>query len=140
MTRPNDPFFDQRIADWLEADPLRAPDRVLEVVLAALPSIPRRRTFRAPRRFIAMPMSFRLAIAAAVAIAVLGVGGAVAVGPPALRAGLAAVAVRHHGRRPPHARPQPRRGPPEDAVGPTGRGLALVLPGRAVLRPRARRL
>jgi Tol biopolymer transport system component len=84
MTRPNDPFFDQRIADWLETDPTRAPDQVLEVVLAALPAISRRRTVSPPRRFLAMPMSMRLAVAAAVAIAVLGFGGAVYLNLPAV--------------------------------------------------------
>ena len=48
MTRPPDPLFDQRIADWLEDDPHDAPGQVLEIVLAALPSIPRRRAARAP--------------------------------------------------------------------------------------------
>ena len=38
-----DPAFDPRIADWLEADPDRAPREVLDTVLAALPSIPQRR-------------------------------------------------------------------------------------------------
>jgi Tol biopolymer transport system component len=84
MTRSNDPFFDQRIADWLEGDPMQAPDQVLEVVLAALPSISRRRTVVVTRRFLAMPMSMRLAVAAAVAVAVLGFGGAVYVNLPAV--------------------------------------------------------
>jgi hypothetical protein len=43
MTRPMDPLFDERVADWLEDDPDRAPGLVLETVLAALPSIPQRR-------------------------------------------------------------------------------------------------
>jgi hypothetical protein len=46
MTRLTDPVFDQRIADWLEGDPLDAPSQVLDTVLAALPSIPRRRASR----------------------------------------------------------------------------------------------
>ena len=34
------PEFDPRIADWLEGDPDRAPEQVLETVLAALPFDP----------------------------------------------------------------------------------------------------
>ena len=93
MTRTTDPLFDQRIADWLEDDPQQAPAQVLEIVLAALPSIPRTRTIRAPGRFIAMPMAFRLAFAVVAVIAVLGLGGAVylnlpAVGGPSPTSGL----------------------------------------------------
>lgn len=43
MTRQPDPLFDDRIADWLEGDPDRAPDQALEIVLAAVPSIRQRR-------------------------------------------------------------------------------------------------
>src|SRR5665811_1503910 len=74
MTRPTDPLFDQRIADWLEDDPRHAPGQVLETVLAALPSIPRRRVSRLPWRFTTMPMLTRLAAAAFVGV--LAVGGA----------------------------------------------------------------
>src|SRR5450759_4633159 len=73
MTRPTDPLFDQRIADWLEDDPRHAPGQVLETVLAALPSIPRRRVSRLPWRFSTMNMLTRLAAAAV--IGVLAVGG-----------------------------------------------------------------
>lgn len=72
MTRSTDPFFDQRIADWLEGDPRQAPDQVLETVLAALPLIPRRRVYRAP--WDTAPALARLAVAAA--ICALAVGGA----------------------------------------------------------------
>ena len=74
MSRPTDPLFDQRIADWLEDDPSYAPGHVLDTVLAALPSIPRRRASRVPLRFTTAPMFTRLAAAAA--IGVLAVGGA----------------------------------------------------------------
>ena len=43
MTRQSDPLFDDRVADWLEGDPDRAPDQALEIVLAAFPSIRQRR-------------------------------------------------------------------------------------------------
>jgi hypothetical protein len=82
MTRPTDPLFDQRIADWLEGDPVHAPDQVLEIVLAALPSIPRRRASGVPWRFIAMPISVRWPVAAAAAAVVLVVGVAMYVNRP----------------------------------------------------------
>jgi hypothetical protein len=40
MNSTIDPLFDQRVADWLEADPDRAPAQVLESILAAAPTIP----------------------------------------------------------------------------------------------------
>ena len=73
MTRST-PEFDQRIADWLEADPSAAPGDVLSTVVAAIPSIPQaRRGFLAPWRFDRMPTYLRLAAAAAI-VAVVGVG------------------------------------------------------------------
>jgi hypothetical protein len=69
------PGFDQRIADWLEDDPDDAPDIVLATVLAAFPSIPQRRAMRVPWRFQTMSFSARFA-AAAIAIAIVAVGGA----------------------------------------------------------------
>lgn len=74
MTRPMeppDPFFDDRIADWLETDPQRAPDPVLDTILAALPSIPQRRLGRRSWRFPAMTTPLKIA-AAAVAILFVG--------------------------------------------------------------------
>jgi hypothetical protein len=76
MTGPTDPLFDQRIADWLEGDPLDAPGQVLDTVLAALPSIPRRRASRVPWGFNTTRSSSRWPVAAAAVIAVLAVGGA----------------------------------------------------------------
>lgn len=38
------PMFDQRVADWLEDDPDVAPSQVLDTIVAAMPSIPQRRT------------------------------------------------------------------------------------------------
>ncbi len=76
MTRPTDPLFDQRIADWLEDDPLHAPDQVLDTVLAALPSVPRRRASRVPWRLTAMPTSVRWPVTVAAVVAVLAIGGA----------------------------------------------------------------
>ncbi|HEY4632846.1 MAG TPA: hypothetical protein VIH00_02930, partial [Candidatus Limnocylindrales bacterium] len=72
MTRSSDPLFDQRIADWLEDDPSYAPGHVLDTVLAALPSIPRRRASRVPLGFTTMPMFTRLAAAAAIGVLVVG--------------------------------------------------------------------
>ena len=76
MTRPTDPLFDQRIADWLEEDPAHAPSQVLDTVLAALPSIPGPRASRAPRRLLATPSSARWLVAATVVIGVVVFGGA----------------------------------------------------------------
>ena len=72
MTGPNDPLFDQRIADWLEHDPDHAPVQALEVVLAAVPSIRQRHAWRAPRRFLTMPMFTRVAAAAVIGALALG--------------------------------------------------------------------
>jgi hypothetical protein len=68
MKRPPDPTFDQRVADWLEEDPSRAPDEVLGAILAAFPSIGQRRVKRMRWR---SPSMDRFAAAAAVAIVVV---------------------------------------------------------------------
>jgi hypothetical protein len=73
------PGFDPRIADFLEADPDRAPDVVLETVLAAFPSIAQRRAARL--RWLSGPATRGLAAAAA-AVVVL-VASAIALWPPA---------------------------------------------------------
>ena len=70
-----DPAFDPRIADWLEADPDRAPGEVVDTILAALPSVPQRRAFRVPWRFPEMSTN---RIALAVLAIVLIAGGAFA--------------------------------------------------------------
>jgi len=62
-----DPDFDPRIADWLEDDPDRAPDAVLETVIAALPSIPQRRV-RVPWRFQSMIRFAQLGTVAAIVV------------------------------------------------------------------------
>jgi hypothetical protein len=64
------PDFDQRLADWLEEDPDRAPAATLSTVLAAFPSIPQRRAARVPWRFPAMPRFALLGAAAAMIVAV----------------------------------------------------------------------
>ena len=74
MTRSADPGFDPRIADWLENDPGRAPGQVMQVVAAALPSLPQRRPWRTFWRLYPVP---RIALAAA--LAALLVIGAVAI-------------------------------------------------------------
>ncbi len=73
-----DPAFDPRIADWLEADPDRAPREVLDTVLAAMPSIPQRHALRAPWRF--PTMSFPARAAALIAVGLLVIAGAVVFG------------------------------------------------------------
>jgi hypothetical protein len=73
-TFDRDPLFDPRISDWLEDDPDRSPDIVLETVTAAFRSIPQRRAARVPWRFPLMSMPARVAVAAV--IGVLLVGGA----------------------------------------------------------------
>jgi hypothetical protein len=78
MTRHNDPGFDPRIADWLEADPDHAPPEVLRTVESALPSIPQRRVLRLPWRNL--PMNRPVLVLATVGLlAALGIG-AVTVG------------------------------------------------------------
>lgn len=68
------PEFDQRVADWLEADPTAAPPDVLTTVVAALPSIPQgRRALDAPWRFTQMTNLMRAAAGLAI-VAVVGVG------------------------------------------------------------------
>ena len=68
-----DPEFDLRISDWLEADPDVAPSPVLALVAAAIPSIPQRASHGAgmPRG----PLSLDVRIAAAVAAGLIVVGG-----------------------------------------------------------------
>ena len=82
MTRPTDPLFDQRIADWLEDDPVQAPGQVLEIVLAAFPSTPRRRDFGARWRPSTVPRNIRWPAAAAAVIVVLALGGALYLNRP----------------------------------------------------------
>ncbi|MEP6639592.1 MAG: kelch repeat-containing protein [Chloroflexota bacterium] len=72
MNRSTERDFDQRIADWLEDDPNLAPRQTLDTVLAAFPSIPQRRTWRAPRRFRTMNTPLRLAMAAVIGVLVVG--------------------------------------------------------------------
>lgn len=68
------PVFEEHLTDWLEDGPTDAPDRVLETILAALPSIPQRRVaWRVPWRFFPMNGFARwVGGAAAVLIAVGG--------------------------------------------------------------------
>jgi Tol biopolymer transport system component len=75
MDRPDADLFEPRIADWLEGDPQRAPELVLDTVLAAFPSIPQRRAHRAPWR--SRQMNRYAALAAGIAaVAVVAAGGA----------------------------------------------------------------
>lgn len=70
-TFDRDPLFDPRVSDWLEADPDRAPEIVLDTVTAAFGSIPQRRSSRAPWRFPAMITPARLAVAAVFGVLLL---------------------------------------------------------------------
>ena len=74
MSRPHDPDFEPRIADWLEADPDRAPADLMQVVESALPSIPQRRVMHLPWRFPPMSSFAKLAVAAIAVIAVGALG------------------------------------------------------------------
>jgi hypothetical protein len=62
-------LFDDRIAEWLENDPLEAPPQVLQTVLAAMPSVPQRRVGLAwlPA---ALPRAWQLAAAVVLVLAV----------------------------------------------------------------------
>ena len=79
-TFDRDPLFDPRISDWLEADPDRAPEIVLETVVAALPSIPQRHASRLPWRFPAMS-TFAKVAATAIAVIAIGTVGVIALQP-----------------------------------------------------------
>jgi hypothetical protein len=68
---PSDELFDDRIADWLEEDPVLAPAQVLETVRAALPSVPQRRPLPLPWQ-LGPAIRFGLAAAAIVVVIVLG--------------------------------------------------------------------
>jgi hypothetical protein len=60
-------LFDDRIAEWLEDDPVDAPPQLLETVLAAAPSIQQRRSGVAWRQ-PSMPLPVQLAAAVAVLV------------------------------------------------------------------------
>jgi hypothetical protein len=72
------PYFDDRIADWLEDDPTVAPAQVLDTVLAAVPSISQRRgpaawLRRAPFRVAPFPLvRLAMVVASLVLAALLG--------------------------------------------------------------------
>src|SRR5215212_1442204 len=80
MNRSDEQLFDTRIADWLEEDPTTAPDQALDVVLAALPSIRQRRSWRALRRFSEMTTPLRFALGGA-AVLILALGAFNLLGP-----------------------------------------------------------
>ena len=62
-------LFDDRIAEWLEDDPVKAPAQLLETVLAAVPSVPQRRAGSAWQP-AALPRPWQLAAAAVLVVAV----------------------------------------------------------------------
>jgi dipeptidyl aminopeptidase/acylaminoacyl peptidase len=121
------PGFDQRIADWLEDDPDDAPDIVLTTVLAAFPSIPQRRATRVPWRFQTMSLSARL-VAAAIALAVVAVGGAIVLrpgGPSNVAATPSALS--------PASQTLPSVGPSTSPIGSRGAVDYSALPGRILM-------
>lgn len=118
MTRLTDPLFEQRIADWLEEDPSEAPDQVLEVVLAALPSIQRRRAAGAAWRLTTMPAR----LAAAAVIAALAVGGAFYVTRPGQPA-IGAPSQTPEDSVSPSVATSPAPSTTAETPGPTGAGL-----------------
>lgn len=61
-------LFDDRIADWLENDPVKAPPQLLETVLAAVPSVPQRRAGLAWQP-AALPRVWQLAAAVVLVLA-----------------------------------------------------------------------
>jgi hypothetical protein len=68
--------FEDHLTDWLEDGPTDAPDRVLETILAALPSIPQRRVaWRVPWRF--QPLNGFARWVAGAAALIIAVGGLV---------------------------------------------------------------
>jgi hypothetical protein len=69
------PVFEDHLGDWLKDGPTDAPDRVLDNILAAFPSIPQRRV--APRLPWGLPRvnSAARALAGIAAIAVVAAGG-----------------------------------------------------------------
>lgn len=85
MTTRSDPGFDQRLADWLEEDPVHAPPETSSVVLAAFPSIPQRRSWRRSWRFLTM-RPFTIASVATASIVLASLGGAV-IRPPSSTTG-----------------------------------------------------
>ena len=71
MTRAS--RFEDHLTDWLEEGPTDAPDRVLETIQAALPSIPQRRVaWRVPWRFQLMNGFARWVAGAAAVIFAVG--------------------------------------------------------------------
>jgi hypothetical protein len=68
------PTFEDQLTDWIEDGPAKAPERVLDTVLAAYPSIPQRRAaLRVPWRFPLMNGYARV-LAGVAAVAVIAVG------------------------------------------------------------------
>lgn len=67
--------FEHRLGDWLEEGPARAPEAILDTVLAAVPSIAQRRRWPVigPRRVqLTVRLRIALAVAAVVVVAVAG--------------------------------------------------------------------
>jgi hypothetical protein len=79
MNRSNE-LFDDRIAAWLEDDPVHAPAQLLETVVAAMPSVPQRRAGAAWRP-AGFPRWWQLVATAALVVAI-GLLGLRALNPP----------------------------------------------------------
>jgi len=77
MIRPTDELFDPRIADWLEADPTRAPLELLDGVLAGMPAVQQRPRYRlawAAQRRVMTPLAFVAGVAFAVVASLVLIG------------------------------------------------------------------
>ncbi len=81
------PVFEDDLNDWLEDGPTDAPQRLVETVLAAFPSIPQRRVVsRAPWR-LALFGGYAPALAWVAAVAVVAIGGTLLINRPSSNEG-----------------------------------------------------
>ena len=73
--------FDDRLSDWLEDGPVDAPDRVLDTILAAFPSIPQRRAASRVRWTFPQMNGYTRALAAIAAVIAIAIGGLILTKP-----------------------------------------------------------
>jgi hypothetical protein len=84
MRTTDGPMFDQRIADWLEDDPSTAPQEALDIIAAALISVPQRSGgWRLTRGQPALRFGFAMVVALVVVMATWNLLGAPSFGGPA---------------------------------------------------------
>jgi hypothetical protein len=77
----DDRSLERAARSFIEAGPARAPEHVIEAALRQIDQVTQERGLRVPRRFPRMTMTARIVAAAAIAIAVIAVGGAVLLRP-----------------------------------------------------------